>query len=224
VIIIDDCSKDNTVKVIEEYCANKENVKLYRNKSNVGVAETRNIGFKMAGGNYIALIDADDLWKPNKLELQINMIQKCDVDIVYTSYELIDDKSNLMGYLYEVVPVVSYKDILKENCIGCSSVMFKREISDRIAMDKRYAHEDFAFWLECLRKGYKAAGINEPLMQYRVMRGTRSFNKIRALRNRFKILKEREKLPYLRSLYYIMRYSINGLKKYNKLLLKFRKE
>lgn len=214
VIIIDDASTDSTYDVIQKYIEDKELFFLYRNSQNIGVADSRNRGFKYAKGKYIALLDADDLWSSQKLEKQYRLLLKTNADITYSSYELINEDSKLLNKIYKTKERASYKSLLKENYIGCSSAVFKSNVVDNIMMDSGYAHEDFAFWLECLRNGCVAIGLTEPLMQYRILRGSRSFNKFKALRGRARILHERESLSSLKVLYFILLYSLNGVRKY----------
>lgn len=214
VIIIDDASTDLTVCLVEEYIKNNVKFSLYCNEKNLGVARSRNIGFDKAKGEYIALLDADDLWLPRKLEKQHQLVQTMDVDITYTSYEMIDELSNSLNRVYVTKDKLSYSDLLKENYIGCSSAVFKKCITKKISMDPNYAHEDFAFWLECLRKGYTGVGLLEPLVKYRILDGSRSHNKRKAFVERFRILHHREKISIFYSVYVLLFYSINGFKKY----------
>lgn len=214
VIIIDDASKDRTVELINDYICDKKNFRLYKNSENMGVANSRNKGFKLAKGRYIALLDADDIWLPEKLGKQYDVLMETEADIVYTSYELIDERSESLNKVYATKESATYKSMLKENYIGCSTVVFRRQITNEILMDSGYSHEDFAFWLECLRNGCVAIGLTEPLMQYRILRGSRSFNKFKALRGRARILYKREHLSSLKVLYFILLYSLNGVRKY----------
>lgn len=220
VIIIDDASNDMTSELIKESIKDRPNCYLFVNTTNKGVANSRNIGFGMCKGDYIALLDADDLWDSKKLEKQYEVIRNTRADLVYTSYKFIDEESKLIKDVYRTKEVASYNSLLKENYIGCSSVVFKREISDTVKMNSKYAHEDFVFWLECLKKGYEFKGISEALMLYRISSSGRSFNKKEAMLNRFRVLRYKEELTMFEILYFMLWYIINSLKKYSKLKLR----
>lgn len=214
VIIIDDCSTDSTVKKIESFIQLKSNFYIYRNTINLGVSETRNYGFSLSTGRYIALLDSDDIWSFDKLEIQLLFMQKNKYKFTFTSYNLVDNNSNYIGKTYITKETVTYNDLLKENYIGCSSVIFTRDISEKYKMLSNYSHEDYAFWLDILSSGVVGYGILKPLLNYRIMGGGRSSNKIHAFFNRYEILKKKENLSSYNLLYYMSNYMIQGMLKY----------
>jgi teichuronic acid biosynthesis glycosyltransferase TuaG len=209
IIVIDDYSSDETYNIIEKIALTDNRIKLYRNHKNMGVAETRNIGCKYAIGNYIAFIDSDDIWQPDKLEKQLFSIEQKKADICYTSYYIMDDYTNR---LYSVPTFIDYNGLLKENVIGCSTVLLKAEIMKHFHFDSTFFHEDYVLWLALLRKGYKATGIEEALVFYR--KGGRSANKIKAAKNRWVIYRKAEKLSLLQSLFNMYFYIQKALVKH----------
>lgn len=214
VIIINDASTDETFNLIVDYIKDKHKFKCYKNLKNIGVAESRNLGFERATGKFIALLDGDDIWKSNKLKKQYELLKATGVDITYTSYELIDSNSNRLDKIYYTRIKLSYDSLLKENYIGCSSAVIRTCIAKKILMDSNYAHEDYAFWLECLRKKYRGQGLLEPLMKYRILNNSRSHNKLHAAINRWRVIRIREKLSFLKSVYVMICYILNGIEKY----------
>lgn len=214
VIIIDDKSTDNSVNLIKKFIANKKNYIFITNKKNLGVCESRNLGFKRAIGRYICILDSDDLWHKDKLYITYRHIIKTKRDIYCTSYSFIDEESKKIKKDYTIPKNISYKDLLKENFIGCSTTAIKRELFETYQMDSRFTHEDYSFWLKLSRNGYKIEGIRNILVKYRIRKGSRSYNKIISLYNRFLIFKNQEKLPIHLIIYYIFLSIFKGIKKH----------
>lgn len=213
VIIIDDCSTDNTFKKVEDFESKFENIIISTNRRNVGVAESRNIGINISRGHYIAFLDGDDVWECDKLEKQFNAIKKTECDICCTSYSFINENSIDIKSVYVVPNLINYKMLLKQNYIGCSTVAVKKELLLHNQMDRNFQHEDYALWLKLARSGAKIIGITEPLVKYRILSNSRSYNKVKAAKGRMSIYMDQEELGLLKSLYYFIFYAINGLKK-----------
>ncbi|WP_252247350.1 glycosyltransferase family 2 protein [Clostridium sp. ZBS4] len=212
IIIIDDCSTDRSVEIIENLSKTDKRILIYKNKNNLGVSLTRNLGITIARGEFIAFLDSDDIWKPLKLQRQLDYIKKEDIDLCYTSYEIINDKNETDGDIRFVPRNINYNNLLKENIICCSTVVLKKKLLVKYNFKSDYFHEDFVLWLQLLKDGFKAQGINESLVLYR--KGGRSSDKIKAFKNRWIVYRRSEKLNIFVSLYYIIFYAINGMKKY----------
>jgi len=213
IIIINDFSSDNTMEIVEKYKDKLNEIKVISNFKNLGVAESRNIGFKAAIGKYVALLDGDDVWTNDKLEKQRAVISKNNCDICCTAYNFIDSNSLMIKKTYNVPENLDYNMLLKENYIGCSTVVIKKEILHGNSMNSKFQHEDYAFWLRLARHGAKIIGINEPLVYYRILADSRSFNKFKSAKGRFKIYLDQEKFGVIKSLYYFFHYAANGIMK-----------
>lgn len=216
ILIIDDGSQDNTRKIMEEYSKKDDRIRLLYNEHNLGVAATRNKGIELAKGFYICFLDSDDMWVSTKIEEQIQVLEDMNADFVYTSYRMIDDNGNECYESFKVPKYVNFKDLLKFNVIGCSTVMIKKEIVNKYNFDDKFYHEDYVLWLNLLKLGYKANGIKKPLVKYRVYKTSKAGNKFNSAKKRFKIYREYLHLSLLKSVWYSMRYAIYGLKKYKK--------
>ena len=192
-IVLDDHSEDGTYKRIRWFAARDNRIRIYRNPVNLGVSKTRNRGVKEAKGKWIAFLDSDDIWRADKLEKQLCMIeQKKNVDLVFTGSVFMRgweqsennrsrEKTNFILSYYQKAPkTITYKELLKQNLISCSSVVVKKELLMKYPMKQDIMHEDYATWLEILRAGGKAYGINEPLLIYRISGKSRSGDKRRA--------------------------------------------
>ncbi len=213
IILVNDFSSDNTIRIISDYNDKFQKLTIINNVKNLGVAESRNIGINNANGDYIALLDGDDLWMPDKLKKQKCIIEKTNCDICCTSYDFIDENSQDIKNTYVVPECITYKMLLKENYIGCSTAIIKKELLLKNPMDKRYQHEDYALWLNLSRNGAKIVGIADSLVKYRILRSSRSFSKSKAAKGRMSIYIYQEKFNLFKSLYYFAFYVFNGLKK-----------
>lgn len=218
-IIIDDCSKDKTGQIIDEYCKKDERIVKYSNEKNCGVAYGRNFGVSKAKGEWIAFLDNDDIWKEDKLEKQVKFLNQKNMEpiLLYTGSAFVDENDKLYNYIMEVPESVSYKELLKQNIISCSSTLIKKEALERVKMEKDNAHEDFLTWLKILRDyNICAYGINEPLLLYRISRNSKSGNKVKSVKMTYIVYKCMG-LNIFERMYYMGNYILRNLKKYKKI-------
>lgn len=215
-IIINDCSTDNTEQIIKSYqqkdAANKR-IKLINLTQNRGVANARNIGIQNAKGKYIAFFDADDIWQKEKLYKQIQLLESTNADITYTAYQMIDETGKPIKER-RIKETLQLKDLLKENSIIFSSVVCKKASIVNKHFKSEWYHEDYVFLLDLAKEGKNFKGINKSLMKYRVHQSGRSFNKQRAAKYRWKIYREYLGMNILKTLYYFIAYFWNGVMKY----------
>lgn len=212
-LIINDCSTDSTEKIIKRYQAQDKRIKLITLGKNKGVANARNIGMQNAKGNYIAFLDSDDIWQPEKLQRQIQMLESNDAYITYTEYLIIDETGQTIKKR-RVKETLHFKDLLKENSIIFSSVVCKKASITNKYFKSEWYHEDYVFLLDLAKEGKTFKGINESLMQYRVHKSGRSFNKVTAAKYRWKIYRKYLGMSLLQSLCYFVVYAWNGIRKY----------
>ena len=212
-IIINDCSTDNTEQIIKSYQKKDRRIKMINLTQNRGVANARNIGIRNAEGKYIAFLDADDIWQKEKLYKQIQLLESTNADITYTAYMMIDDTGKKIKER-RIKEILYLKDLLKENSIIFSSVVCKKESIENKHFISEWYHEDYVFLLDFAKEGKNFKGINESLMQYRVHQRGRSFNKQTAAKYRWKIYREYLNINFLQSLYYFVVYAWNGIRKY----------
>ena len=155
IIVIDDCSKDNLDEVMASYGDNDQ-IRYIKNKQNSGAAKTRNKGVKLAKGEYIAFLDADDYWDEGKLTKQLRLMEETQTVLCSTARELMSSDGKLTGKIISVKPIITYKDLLKHNSINCSSVVVKTEVAKEFPMchedSHEDSHEDYITWLQILKK------------------------------------------------------------------------
>lgn len=213
-IVVDDCSFDRTVEIVNQFAQKDSRIKVYQNAQNMGVAMTRNAGIEKCRGSYVAFLDSDDVWKPNKLERQIKLLQETGASIVYCSYAIIDANGNPAKADYIVPAKVDFESVLRENSMACSAMMIRREVFEQISFNAEYYHEDFVLGLDMLKAGYKAVGCTDVLMEWRYIVNSRSYNKRKSAGNRWKVYRDYLKLPLLKSVWLMGQYALAGFRKY----------
>jgi len=214
-IIVDDCSPDNSNKIIEEYCEKDDRIKLIKLEKNSGPAVARNRAIEEAKGRYIAFLDADDLWKPEKLEKQLLYMNENNLAFAYSSYDLIDENNNNIG-TFITKEIITYEDMLKTCSVGCLTAIYDTKKLGKVYMPNILKRQDYGLWLKILKKIDSTKGILEPLAIYRIRKDSVSSNKIKAAQYQWKIYREVEKLNFFQSIYYFIHYAYNGVIKYKK--------
>lgn len=202
-IIIDDCSSDNGVRIVENYMKSDEKIKLIQLKENSGGAIARNTGIKEAKGEYIAFLDSDDLWHQEKLEKQIKFMEDNKFYFTYTWYEKISEKGELLNSIVKSKSKVDYKELLKSNQIGCLTAIYNQEKFGKIYMPNIKKRQDYAMWLEILKKIDYGYCLEENLGFYRVRENSVSSNKLDLIKYNFNLFYKIQKLSLFKSIHYL---------------------
>lgn len=215
-IVIDDCSQDSTVDKVKKLASLDTRINLYRNERNIGVSKTRNKGIALATGQWIAFLDSDDCWTPDKLQKQMRLAadNRNKTEFIFTASCFMDENGRLFKWVMPVPETVTYKDLLKHNVISCSSVLISKQCLGNHRMVGDSIHEDFALWLSILKNNVIAYGINEPLLIYRISGNSKSGNKLNSARMSYRTYKFL-KINTFKIIYYMFFYAICGFKKYN---------
>jgi len=212
-IIVDDCSSDNSNEIIKEYIKKDERIRLIKLEKNSGPAVARNRAIKEAKGRYIAFLDSDDLWLPDKLKKQIKFMEKNNLSFTYSAYKLINEEDKELG-IFIPKEEIKYEDLLKTNYIGCLTAIYDSEKLGKLYMPNILKRQDYGLWLKILKQIKKTKAILEPLAIYRIRKKSVSSNKIKAAKYQWKIYREVEHLNLVKSMYYFMSYIFYGIKKY----------
>ncbi|MGT2846759.1 glycosyltransferase family 2 protein [Streptococcus massiliensis] len=202
-IIVDDCSTDNTSKVVEKYLKDDSRIKYYRLTRNSGAAIARTKAIDLSTGNFIAFLDSDDLWSPDKLEKQLTFMKENNIPFSCTSYEQISDSGRLLDRTVTTIPRIDYNRILLDCPVGNSTVMYNVEILGKFEVPNIPKGNDDALWLKMLKKTEYIYGLDEVLMQYRVRSGSLSRNKFKVIKYHWILYRKIEKLSIARSLFHI---------------------
>lgn len=227
-LLVDDCSGDGSVEAaekalsayehrpsdavlenvrhIEEYlCGEGKKAFLICKNKNEGAAAARNTGMDLAGGQYIAFLDADDIWVPDKLRKQLIFIKEKRAGFSFSAYEFGDEEARPTGRVVHVPEVLTYKKALSRTVIFTTTVVFDRNIvPDELMRMPRVESEDTATWWQVLRAGYTAYGLDEVLAVYRRPAGSLSSNKLKAVKRIWNLYRSQEKLSVFASAFYFV--------------------
>ena len=215
-LVVNDCSKDRTVELVKDIVAKDSRVRLISNVKNSGVSYTRKHGLEEAKGDWIAILDSDDAWEPEKLEKQIELQRRTNADLLFTGSAFMDSEGHPIDWYLHAPKEVTYRQLLKQNVLSNFYALVRKEL-----YAKHYAigdgmHEDFAIWLSILKKGTKAYGVDEPLLIYRIAKSSKSGNKVKAARMNWNTYRH-VGLNLMEAIYYECWYIFNGIRKYRNL-------
>ncbi len=213
IIIVNDCSTDNSKKIIEKNLTDK--IFLINLKTNMGVAKARNIALKKATGEYITFLDADDVWHKDKLKTQLDIMIKNNLNFTFTRYEFIKANGDKTQKIVKIPQKINYNQLLKNTIICPSTVMVNiKKINKKILkMPDIKRGQDFATWLNVLKKEDYVYGISRSLTYYRVHNNSLSSNKLKAIKRTWYIYRKVEKLHLIYSIYVFVHYAFNATKK-----------
>jgi len=209
-IIVDDQSPDNANQLIEQYCQQDGRIKLLHLEKNSGAAVARNTAIEAAKGRYIAFLDSDDLWLPDKLEKQVQFMLDQDIAFSFSAYEKIDETGNVFGTV-GVPKKTGYHDLLKTCSIGCLTAMYDVEKLGKVYMPANTKREDFATWLAILKQVDYAYGMPDVLAQYRVYASQSSAKKAKMAKENWRLYRDIEQLGVFKSAYYFAHYAVRGV-------------
>lgn len=212
VIVVNDCSKDDLDAVMQAYLADPR-IRYLKNETNLGAAGSRNCGVREARGEYVAFLDADDYWAPEKLKKQLARMEQTDAVLCSTARELVKPDGTLTGYIIPVKTEFTYRDLQMHNEINCSSVLMKTQIAREFPMHNDECHEDYLMWLEVLQKYGKGCAINEPLLKYRVSNTGKSGSKLHSAKMTYLTYRNMG-FGFFKSILCFLSYALHGVRKY----------
>ncbi len=213
VIVVDDCSTDKSKYIVEEYIKQNKNIVYFLQDKNEGAAVARNKGISLAKGRYIAFLDSDDLWNSNKLKKQLELMNNNNAKISFTAIEMIDESGKIIKNRCDVKEIIDYKFLLKNTMIATSSVLIDRFQIGDFSMTLRRSGQDYSTWLNLMRDGTKAYGINEPLTKYRVRKNSLSANKLKSISQVWDIQRKDEGINTLSAIINVIFFILNAAKK-----------
>lgn len=215
-LVIDDCSTDNSADIILTYTKLDNRIKYLKTENPSGSPTLpRNIGIKMAKGRFIAFLDADDMFLPNKLEKQLKCFDNDKVAIVYSNYEKIAYNGERDNRIIIAPNKLSYHKLLQSGYIGCCTMIYDTNKTGLLQF-KNISQEDWAFQLSILKRGFIAVNTQTIESLYRVVQHSRSSQKLKIARGHWYILRVEEKLPFVKVVYYFCHYAIKGVLKFFK--------
>lgn len=215
IIIVDDCSTDNSVKIIRELNEKYGNIRLFINEKNSGAGVSRNVAISKAKGQYIAFLDSDDVWFETKLDKQIKNLCDNKGSFSYCAINMIDENGAVKKRKRKIKTKINYKFLLKNTMIATSTVLIDRNLIGDFMMSNRRGGQDYATWLKLLRKSGYAYGVDEVLCSYRTGRkNSLAGNKWKSIRQVWEIQTQDEKICKFVAFFNLLCFLFNALKKY----------
>ena len=211
-IVTDDLSTDGTYEYLLNLERKDSRVKVFRNQNNLGPAVSRNNSIDKANGRYIAFLDSDDLWAPEKLKNQIHFMLINKVGLSYSDYSFIDENDIFIEKVRRTPNTLNYNELLRENKIGCLTAIYDTHVIGKVFMPLIRKRQDYGLWLNILKlvpKAYRCPGV---LGIYRIRKESVSSNKIHLLKYNFELFHKHQNISLLMSMLYVLVNVFNKLK------------
>ena len=214
-IIVDDFSTDKGVDLIMSVIiASNSKIKLIKLNENLGVAQARNSALNVANGRFIAFLDSDDIWHPEKLDRQVSFMLKQNIPISFTSYRLIDENENYKNHIIHSIEKVDYTGYLKNTIIGFSTSMIDtKHTGNEFRFSNMRSREDTDLWIRLLKNGHTAHGISNALVDYRIHSDSITANKFHSAIQVWDLYFNKHALGLFKATYYFLFYIFNTIKK-----------
>lgn len=214
IVLVDDCSKDNSADIIAELQNKYTNIVYHKQDKNQGAAVARNTALNLATGRYVAFLDSDDLWLPEKIERQLALMKEMECPFCYAAIDFMDEEGNVIKGKRNIQETCDYKYLLHNTIIATSTVVIDRNVLGDFQMPLRRGGQDYATWLMLLRNGTIARGINEVLSHYRISSGSLSSNKWKSIKQVWQIQTHDEGINKVKVVWHVCCFIWNALKKY----------
>lgn len=221
-ILINDNSTDSSLEIAKKFAQLDSRFKIINKSASGGAAKARNSGIEMAQGRFIAFLDSDDIWLPEKLDVQLSFMKSNEIDFSFSSYHFISEAGSVTNKV-EVPIKVTYKQLLNSNVIACLTAVYDTKNLGKVFMPDILKRQDFGLWLKITKRGVTGYGIQKSLAKYRLRTGSISHAKFNTLLYTWDLYRKVEGLSFIRSLKYISNHlliaSIKRLKNKFKVLL-----
>lgn len=214
IVLVDDQSKDKSAEIIRHYQETHPEIVYCLQPQNMGAGHARNKALELAKGQYVAFLDADDMWKPEKIEKQVKLLEEKKGSFCFTAIEMIDGDDKVIKGKRKVREEIDYNFLLSNTMIPTSGVMIDRTVKGDFRMHLRRGGQDYATWLKLLHDGSVAYGIDEALVGYRIDGESLSSNKLKSIRQIWEIQTQDEGINKAAAGWHIVRWCWNSVKKY----------
>ena len=211
-LVVDDCSDDNSVSIIQEYTNSDKRFSILRTESNAGPAVARNLGIQQAVGRYLCFLDSDDFWYPEKLEQQLAFVKERHCAICYSAFHRVTEDGCLIR-CQSTLATTNYQRTLYNNLLNTCSVMLDTTQLTDIQFPENIGHEDLGLWLKLLKQVPQAYGMNDPLLAYRIHSQSRNIDIRKRFRHQWQIYLQHEQYSFVYALWLFCRHSWVGFSK-----------
>jgi teichuronic acid biosynthesis glycosyltransferase TuaG len=215
-VVVDDASSDETSQILQALASQEPRLVIDRLPQNRGVGRSRNRGLELARGRFVAFLDSDDRWHPEKLARQIAFMHDAGSVFSFTGYEVISATGVRLSLAPPVPPQMSYEELLGNSLIGCSTVVLDLEGLGEVRFPDMRTRQDFALWCTLLRDGRKAAGLPDVLTQYRLSPSGISRNKLKGARQHWRVYREHLGLGLFKATRHFISYAWNASRKHRR--------
>lgn len=214
-LLVDDCSKDSSAKIIKSFAKNDNRIKYIKLDENSGAAVARNKGLELSKGRFVAYLDSDDLWKEDKLEIQIKYMLDNNYAFTCTDYEKINEEGVSLNKIVKIPKVVNYNLFLRNTIIQTVGVMVDTKLTGKelLVMPNLRRRQDAATWCQLLKNGFNCYEVPFNLAYYRVVTNSLSSNKFKAVKGTWYLYRNVEHLSLIKSIYCFIGYAFNAVKK-----------
>lgn len=213
-ILVNDCSTDKSWELMQELTKKDSRIRIFSNDENLKSGRTRNLAISKAAGRFIAFLDADDIWHPEKLSVQIAFMVNNDYHFTHTSYGYLDENGNRIKSTFHVSQEVDYSHLLKRTEISCLTAVYDASKIGKYYMSEHPRKQDYALWLSILKNGINAYGIDKELAYYRQVNGSATNSKHKLIVSHVRFLMETQDFNIFTSVYYTIYWMINGFVRY----------
>lgn len=214
IVLVDDQSKDRSAEIIKKYKHTHPEIVYFLQPKNMGAGHARNKALELAKGQYVAFLDADDMWKPEKIEKQARLLKEKKAFFCFTAIEMVDGEDKVIKSKRKIKEEIDYRFLLYNTMIPTSGVMIDRKVKGDFRMHLRRGGQDYATWLKLLRDGSKAYGIDEALVSYRIDSESLSSNKLKSIGQIWEIQTQDEGITKIEAGWHIFIWCLNSVKKY----------
>ena len=210
-ILIDDASTDETVKIISDFAKKDSRIKLFKLGKNSGNGFARNIALEKAVGKYVAYLDADDLWFPNKLEKQIEFLKENNLHFTFSFYDCIDEEGNSLNRRVEAPIDLTYNELFFCNYVGNLTAIYDVDYFGKIVIEATQKRQDWRLWLTILKQIQVTKPVPEPLAFYRIRKDSISSSKFKLIKHNFGVYREFHGFNFVFSVLLMVRFLFTQL-------------
>lgn len=210
-ILVDDASTDQTVKIINDFAEKDNRIKLYKLEKNSGNGIARNLALEKATGKYIAYLDADDLWFPMKLEKQIRFLKDNNLPFTFSFYDCIDEEGNNLNRRVEAPLNLTYNQLFFCNYVGNLTAIYDADYFGKIVIEATQKRQDWRLWLTILKQIQETKPVPEPLAFYRIRKDSISSSKFKLIKHNFGVYRDFHGFNFVSSILLMIRFLFTQL-------------